>query len=179
MQKFHKGDHVKVACDYSTGFMISDGESKPILSEWAGKEAIVIASYSDQFGVKDSGGDYTLHIKGQGEVSWFCEKSLILIEYGRIYLLEAWEAEKETERKEKADIDWIFTNGDDVITNPHGASIETLAECFGMTNLWGKHGEGFIYYQNAMATLGMAAPFLKSGDKEGWLELCEKMRGER
>ena len=175
-QKFHKGDHVKVADDYSTGFNISGGKSEPILSGYAGKDAIVIASYSDQFGIKDSGGDYTLHIKGQGEVSWFHEGSLTLIESYRFDKLEEWKYEEESERKEKANIDWIFTHGEDVIKNPHGASIATLAECFGMTNLWGNRGEGYVYYQNARVTLELATPFLKSGDKEGWLARCDEIR---
>ena len=176
MQKFKKGDYIKIDSNYSSGFMCEKGEIKPIPSGYAGKEGIIIASYSDQFGKPGNGGDYTIHIKGQGEVSWFPEIALTLIESERIDKLEEWENTAEAERKEKSDIDWIFSHGKEVIEKPHVASIATLAECFGLTELWGNRGEGFVYYQNAMMTLALASPFLDGGDKSGWLARCEELR---
>jgi hypothetical protein len=170
MQKFKKGDYVKIKGDYSSGFMCERGECKPMPNDYAGKEGIVIAS---------NGGDYTLHVKGQGEVAWFPGTALMLIELGRIDKLKEWENTAETERKEKSNIDWIFSHGKEVLEEPHEASISTLAKCFGLTNLWGSHGEGFVYFQNAQQTLALASFFLDKGDKEGWLKRCDVIRCER
>jgi len=161
MQKFHKGDWVRVAKDLG-----------PHMSHFTGDcEAIVIGSYADQFGGKDHE-NYTLHLKGRGQCSWYYGSQLTLIESGRLDKLQAWEDEADAERKQKSDLDWIFPNGEAVLKAPHGASIQALANCFGLTNLWGSRGEGIDYYRNAIGTQRMAEPYLKAGDKAGWLEHC-------
>lgn len=164
MQKFNKGDWVHVAKDLGAGMSHFRADC----------DAIVIGSYADQFGGdEDDKGSYTLFIKGQGRVSWYKEWQLVLIEANRIDKLEEWDAEEKAEIKQKSDLDWIFDNGADVIKNPHGASLQALASCFGLTNLWGSQGEGITYYANAEATLNFASPFLEYGDKAGWLAQCE------
>jgi hypothetical protein len=168
MQKFQKGDWVRVAKDLG-----------PHMSHFtADCEAIVIGSYADQYGGKSERNktQYTLHLKGRGQCSWYEQQQLTLIESGRLDKLQAWEDEAEAECKQKSDLDWIFANGPAVAEKPHGASIQALAECFGLTNLWGRNGEGITYYNNAMGTLGLAAPYLKAGDKAGWLARCELLR---
>lgn len=164
-QKFQKGDLVHVAKDLG-----------PSMSHFtADVDAIVIGSYNDQYG----GGDtsvYTLHLKGRGQVSWYYDSQLELLEHNRGDLLATWEAEQEAERTQKADIDWIFENGPDVLKGAHGASVATLAQGLGITNLWGAHGEGMSYYENSMRTLSVAAPYLAAKDKAGWLALCEKVK---
>ncbi|MDE2101666.1 MAG: hypothetical protein KGL39_30750, partial [Patescibacteria group bacterium] len=91
-------------------------------------------------------------------------------------LLNEWEAAQEAEIRQKSDLDWIFANGSNVIAHPHGASVQALANCFGLTNLWGSNGEGMTYYSNMIGTLQAASPFLIAGDKNGWIELSEKMK---
>lgn len=165
MQKFQRGDLVRVAKDLG-----------PHMSHFtADCEAIVIGSYADQYGDSDTK-SYTLHLKDRGESSWYEEQQLTLIESGRLDKLKQWQDEQESERKKKSDLDWIFSHGQEVLDKPHGASIQALANCFGLTNLWGSHGEGFVYYENAMGVLGLAAAYLKAGDKDGWLAHCEKLR---
>lgn len=170
MQKFHKGDWVRVAKDL--GSSMSHFESDC--------EAIVIGSYADQYPQYDNEDvdQFTIFIKGRGEVSWYHVTQLILIESGRIDLLEQWEADKVTEVKEKSDPDWIFSHGKDVIDNPHGSSVAALAACFGLTNMWGSRGEGYVWMQNAMETMRIASPYLISGDKVGWLENCQRLAGK-
>lgn len=172
MQKFQKGDWVQVAKDLG-----------PSMSHFtADCEAIVIGSYADQYGGSDRN-SFTLHLKGRGQISWYYGNQLTLIESGRLDKLQAWEDEADAERKQKSDLDWIFANGPDVAEKPHGASIAALAKCFGLTNLWGRNGEGITYYSNAMGTLELALPYLKAGDKAGWLKRCELLlanaRGKR
>ena len=168
MQKYNKGDHVRVAKDL--GEFMSHFKSDC--------EAIVIGSYNDEYG----GGNtksYTIHIKGDCEVSWYYENQLMLIEAGRIDLLEQWEEEEKQESDMKSDLNWIFDHGKEVLLNPHGSTISTLAKSFGLTNLWGSRGEGITYYSNVISTLAMASPFLESGDKKGWLNYCKMINGEQ
>jgi hypothetical protein len=166
-QKFHKGDWVKVVKDLGPG--MSHFESNC--------EAIVIGSYADQYG----GEDYhslTLFIKGRGHESWYIESQLTLIEAARIDLLEQWEKEKAAEIEEKSNLDWIFSHGEEVIKEGYGASIVTLAACFGLTNLWGSHGEGIAWMSNAIGAMNIALPYLIKGDKDGWLENCYRLADE-
>ena len=166
-QKFNKGDHVRVAKNLGSSMSHFQNDC----------EAIVIGSYNDQYG----GGNvksYTIHIKDSGQVSWYEEHQLTLIEANRADLLDEWESKQEAERKEKSDLDWIFSHGKEVMERPHGASVQSLANCFGLDNLWGRNGEGITYYENTMGTLALAKPFLLAGDKNGWIAKAEKLKFE-
>lgn len=166
-QKFQKGDLVHVAEDLGPG--MSHFKS--------GCRAIVIGSYADKYGGENSN-SYTLFLEGEGECSWYYGQQLTLIEPSRTDLLETWKDDKGKEAKVRSDLDWIFSNGKQVLENPHGASVGALARCFGLTNLWGSKGEGFVYYENAMTILEMARLYLESGDKKGWLNYCEELRAK-
>lgn len=164
-QKFQKGDWVRADKDLGSSMSHFPADC----------EAIVIGSYDDLFG----GGDrnsFTLHIKGRGRTSWYYGEQLTLIETGRFDKLQAWEDEAAAERAQKRDLDWIFANGPAVVENPSGASVQALADCFGLTDLWGRGGEGVTYYRNLAYTLALAEPYLKAGDKAGWLARCESRR---
>ena len=127
----------------------------------------------------DSEHNYSLFIKGHGENSWYSDSNLKLIKCNQMSLLEKWKAEKKAEEKQKGCLDWIFKHGESVLENTHSATISSLAKCLGCTNLWGSHGEGFVYYQNAMTVLLMAKPFLKKHDKSGWLGFAKQYKMER
>lgn len=53
-----------------------------------------------------------------------------------------------------------------MIKSPHNFSIETLASHLGINNLWGSHGEGFVYLQNALRIINLAKPYFKKNDKK-------------
>lgn len=164
MQKFKYGDLVQVADDLG-----------PSMSHFqSGVKAIVIGSYKDQYGGNNTS-SYTVHIEGAGRTSWYEECQLELIEEGRADILQEWEQNKEVERVKQSDLDWIFANGEDVLKNGYGPSLQSLADCFGCTDLWGANGEGFIYYENARATLLFAAPYLLKKDKQGFLDKCDEI----
>ena len=120
------------------------------------------------------GNQYCLFIKGHGKTSWYSNSDLEFIKHDQIELLKKWKEELEEEHIQKGDIDWIFKNCKEVLKNPHGSTISTLAKYLGCTNLWGSHGEGFVYYQNAMTVLSIAKPFLEKEDKAGWIEFAKK-----
>lgn len=163
MQKFHEYDLVYISKDLGNSM-------RHFLSD---RTAIVIGSYADKYG-RDNDDSYTLYIQGNGEVSWYYASQLTLIEKNRIDLLEEWKLEIEQERKLKGDLDWVFANGNEVLAAAHGASIQALADCFGLTNLWG-NGEGITYHVNAMNTLAMAKPYLENNDKAGWIAHCKNL----
>ena len=82
MQKYNHGDLVHIVKDlgsYKTHFQ-SD------------KDAIIIASYAQQFGGYDDR-SYTIYIENYGETSWYEEDQLILIEKNRCDILEKWKTE--------------------------------------------------------------------------------------
>ena len=168
MQKFEKGDLVRVAKDLGEHMSHFDSDC----------DAIVIGSYADRYGGSDCK-SYTLYLYGIGECSWYNGQQLTLIESGRLDKLQAWKEEADAESELKGNLDWIFSNGQSVIDKPHSASIQALAKCFGLTNLWGSRGEGFDYYKNSVNTLLIAEPYLKSADKSGWMELCELIRKQK
>lgn len=166
MQKFKKGDLVRVAKNLG-----------PFMSHFTSDcDAIVLGSYKDQYGGSDLEDtiDYTIYTKKDGESSWYEENQLTLIEHNRIDLLKLWKEEKKKENKLHSDLDWIFANGESVLNHPTNATIEALGSCAGLNNLWGSHGEGYVYYQNAITILHFAKPFLESCDKSGWLTFCAK-----
>jgi hypothetical protein len=167
-QKYRKYDHVRVAADLG-----------PYMSHFqSGCEAIVIASYKDQFGGTPSDRhQYTIHIKGSGEVSWYNEAQLELIGHNP-QLLKQWEDEAAKEIAIKSDLDWIFANGPDVVIRSHGSTIATLGRDLGITDLWGSRGEGVTYFANCRAVLILAAPFLKAKDKAGWLKRAAEIKAQ-
>jgi hypothetical protein len=169
MQKFHKGDHVRVAKDLGPGMSHFTSDC----------EAIVMGSYEDQYGGRRDQGDntqYTLHLKGRGESSWYYQHQLTLIAKKQMKLLKQWEAEEEAEEKQQSDLDWIFANGKAVLESASGATVSALAACMGITDLWGPRGEGITYYMRSMFVLAHAKPYLTSGDKAGWLKFCETVK---
>lgn len=168
MQKFKHGDLVHITDELPSS-----------MSHFPhGVDAVVIGSYADKYGGTDRK-SYTLHLKGRGEISWYEEGLLTRVESGRSDLLEQWKTEKEREDKERSDLDWIFANGQSVLTLGYGASVEALARCFTEESLWGRtRGEGYIWYQNALAAMALAEPFLLVGDKSGWLLFCEDLKNK-
>jgi len=164
-QKFHKGDHVRVVKNLG-----------PHMSHFSSDcEAVVIGSYKDQFGGSDTK-SYTLFLKDQGEVSWYDEHQLILIQKKRLDLLKQWESALEADNEEKSDLDWIFSHGEDVLDNKYDASVSALGKCLGIGDMWGSRGEGIVYFCNSLYVLLLATPYLKKGDKKGWLNRCVRIK---
>ena len=163
MQKYKKYDHVMI--DKDLGSAMSHFES--------GCEAIVMYSYADKYS-GDNTGDYSLYFKGGRTSAWYEECQLTLIRAGQKDLYDQWHTESLEDKKQKSNLDWIFDNGELVLTSASGASIEALAGCLGLAikDIWGPHGEGVHYYINSMKLLSIASSFLVSGDKKGWLEYC-------
>jgi len=119
---------------------------------------------------------YSLFIKGYGETSWYHNSNLTLIKHDQMQLLKRWKKEEEEEEKLKSDLDWIFSNGKKVLKSAHSATVSALAKGISCSNLWGSRGESFTYYQNAITVLAMAGPFLRVGDKAGWLNFCKEYK---
>lgn len=164
IQKFHHGDLVQIASDLGD-FM----RHFP-----SGCRAIVIGSYRDQYGGgPQNSKDYSLLLEGRGECSWYYEHQLTLIERDQSALLDRWRVERDAKNAQMADMDWIFANGAYVLSVSPGASVGALGKHLGIDNMWGAHGEGMSLYANSLAVLSVAAPFLETGDKAGFLAFAQ------
>lgn len=151
-QKFHRGDYVISADHRNPG------------------EAVVLGSYYDQYGGSINpvnGHGYTLLFAPDGgRVSWFYEPDLTWLRHvGESGIAEI-EAAAEARRTEQSDLGWILKNWPrlrDPLNMP-GASANALMAAIGITEPWGKHGEGMTWYSNAMATISNLREALDSGD---------------
>jgi hypothetical protein len=153
----------------------------PMMSHFTCDKDAIVTQYSHNECQKGNDWEhsYSLFIKGRGEVSWYHDLNLKLIKRNQMSLLTKWQSEKKVEEKQKSNLDWIFKNGKEVLESADGATVSALAKCLGCSNLWGSHGEGSVYYKNAMAVLKMAAPFLEKSDKAGWLAFSKTYKAAR
>lgn len=118
-QKYHKGDHVKVAKDLGSTMSHFKNDC----------EAIVISSYKDAFGGSNIS-SYTLFIKDSGECAWYEEEQLTLISKREIKLLNKW-MDKEKEETDKYYLNPKISGGkvQKVILNDLLQGIEYIYEC--------------------------------------------------
>lgn len=165
-QKFRRGNKVRIADDYSTGYTFNGkgGKCVPWKSPHAGKDAIVIGSYADEYGGKDTK-SYTL-LFDEGEVSWFDERALTLIEQGGEHLIEQNKRTRDARDFVHGDLKWIVENWPKIRHCPPGASMKFLMSEIGITDPWGKFGEGVDYYANGKFTFNLLDPVLSTGDVE-------------
>lgn len=164
-QSFRHGDLVHIAPDLGSSMSHFPSDC----------DAIVIASYAHQYGGSDHD-SFTLFLRGQGNTSWYQASQLALLEHDRHDLLASWQKEIDDERTLKSNLDWIFAHGDELLTEScAGASVEALASTLGIDNLWGAQGEGFVYTVSAQLVLELAEPYLRAGNKEGWLAFCRSI----
>ncbi len=168
MQKFHKGDLVRVAKDLG-----------PTMSHFKRDcDAIVLGSYTDEYGrgMERHDHTYSIFIKNRGGHSWYDEDQLTLVQASRLDLLAEWEAEVTARRTQAGDLDWIFSHGQELIDICPPDTAQALATCLGLGDLCGSHGEYIVFFTNALAVLQEAKPFLATGDKAGWLAHCARVK---
>lgn len=159
-QLFQRGDHIKIADDLGSSMAHFTG----------GVEAIVIGSYTDQYGGIERGEhNYTLHLKGHGRVSWYYESQLTLIEKNRMDLLQVWEKEAADLKEQHRNLDWIFSP-EHATPDYHleGDSAQALADELEMGTLWGRNGEGFTWQRNYEVINRLVGSFVRAGDRPGF-----------
>lgn len=157
--KFINGDYVRIA-ENNGGIM-------------RGREAIVLYSYAEKYGGANNN-EYGLYVKNAGEISWYGESILTLIEHDRKDLLHEWRDAAEKLRIVRADIDWVFENGVEVLNKKYPPSVKSLASCLGIDTLWDSTGEGYMYYRNIDRVLLFASKYLLTNDKDGWMKRCKE-----
>ncbi len=163
-QKFKRGDVVHIAKDLGPSMAHFEND----------REAIIMGSYRDQYGGLNKIDDYTVMFIDTGSsCSWYHTHQLTFIRHGGEDEIHDINKARHERDNQQSDLDWIFSNGTKVLGCPSSASIEALALCLGVTNLWGSRGEGITYSINSMRVMALAEPFLKTGDKESWLEFCK------
>ncbi len=85
-QKYEIGDLVQIAAYYP---WICKGDEVILHRDGAGKRAIILGSYAEQFGGSNTT-DYSVFIKGSGRVAWYDEEYMTLIEHDRMDLYRKW-----------------------------------------------------------------------------------------
>lgn len=134
-------------------------------------DAIVLYSLK-KYGTNSDSDKYGIIKRHIGESAPHDENDLLLIKKGCHCRIDDWVKEIEADRLIKSDLDWIFENGEDVITNMYHQSIETLGRYLGISNLW-QEGDYYSYYNNSKEIIRLSRQFLLSGNKDLWLKLCE------
>ncbi len=175
MQKFKRGDVVMVADDLG-----------PHMSHFrAGAEAIVMGSYADKFGSSDpycsnDFKSFTLMFTDNGnQSSWYEEEQLTLLHHGGDSYIAEIERLRDERHTVEANLDWILENWKAIREQPPGASIDFLMRQIGITEPWGKHGEGFVWHANASGTILLLDDVLCAGDKSAALARMNKLRDTR
>lgn len=166
-QKFRRGDLVRIADDLGP-HMVHFRKSC---------EVIVLGSFDDLYGGgREDCHTYSVFFKDQGSCSWYEEGQLTLVAEGQHARLAEWELALEADWKQKADLDWIFAHGEEVVARGYTASLQALADTFNFGSLWGRFGEGIDLHANSAWLVVRAAPFLRTGDKIGWLAFAENLK---
>jgi len=133
-QKFKRGNLVRIA----------DNLDSSMSHFPCGREAIVEGSYADKYGGSNTG-SYTLMFPDTGgQVSWYREDQLTLIDEGGEHLIE--EAEKVSDRiyKEKTDIAFLAKGIDSGELSSD--SILFLFDMLGFDSESNKNGEYFALF---------------------------------
>ena len=90
--------------------------------------------------------------------------------------IELREPETKDEIALHSDLDWIFANGDEVLDMLYDSSVKALARCYGMDDLWEPGGEYVTAIENFVITVGRAFPYVRDGDKKGYLMACAEWK---
>lgn len=161
-QMYQKGDLVRIADAFPEYMSHFPGK---------GDRGIIIGSYEDRYGGSSPSTypDYTVFIEDRGEVAWYPQSLMSLIEKGQILLLDVWKAKMETEKRQLRDLDFIFSKAYTHWSELPQTSAQALADETGIGSLWGSRGEGYVLLQNMIDQFTVLAPFLMKQDKEGFL----------
>ncbi len=156
-QLFKRTDVVHIAADLGPSMSHFSG---------AGQEAIVMSSYSDQYGGRADGPhDYTLLIDGS-ETSWYHEHQLTKVRDGTEAEILEIKAAKAALMEQQSQIPWIVENWPRLKAENSipGASVAALGKLMGITDMWGGRGEGVAWYANADYIVKFLTRVLDTGD---------------
>jgi hypothetical protein len=154
-QKFKRGDIVHIAADL--------GESMSHFEK--DKDVVIIGSYADQFGGNDTKSYTVLFLDDGNEVSWYEEHQLTFLYHGGENLISKIVKQRQERHKIESDLGWIISNWGKIRKQgAPAATICKLMSLIGITNPWGKHGEGIDYHNHANYTMKCLDPILSTGD---------------
>lgn len=155
-QKFKRGDVVRIAKDLGPHMAHFEND----------RDAVIIGSYRDQYG-GDNIDSWTVMFCDTGyRVSWYETQQLTFIKNIGEDGIEAILVAKSKREDVEKDFDWIVANWIGIRENPSGATMAKLMSLVGITNPWGRNGEGFVYHANMMATYKLLDPVLSTGRQE-------------
>lgn len=154
MQKFKRGDIVHV-----------NKELPPYMNHFrADFDAIIIGSYADQYGGSDVDSYTIMEPDTGGTISWYYTSNLSFVREGHDEEIQEIERQRAMREQQESDLVWIVKNWPRIRENPSGFTMCALMKLIGITNPWGRHGEGFVYHGNAMNTHAGLDSALSTGD---------------
>ncbi|MEY3760476.1 MAG: hypothetical protein RIR39_1967 [Pseudomonadota bacterium] len=86
-----------------------------------------------------------------------------------VRIVKEWNDRKNIERLRDANLDWIFSNGQEVLKGASEETVLALAKCLGYENR-GLNRNSELRF--AKKILSIAKKYLMTNDKEGWLLFC-------
>jgi len=135
-QKFKRGNLVHIAKDL--------GE---FMSHFTNDvDAIIVGSYTDQFGGGDVDSYSVMFSETGGECSWYYEWQLTLINEGGEHLFVKARKNREQISKQNTDIDYIISKLDEGPWNTE--SILVLFDLIGVDTSFKTNGEFYVLYED-------------------------------
>lgn len=139
------------------------------LDRYCGQEAIVTEHSHDRSGVG------LVHPDGN-RTAWWNVAGLVFLDADREDMIQQWTAKREELDAIYKDLDWIFAIPRPTDWKPPTVSVERLWAEISPTDIWGSRGEGFVAYQNMVLTMQIAGPFLRTGDRDGFLQHVKQLK---
>ena len=154
-QRFKRGDVVHIVKDLGPSMAHFEND----------RDAIIIGSYRDLYGGEDNINDWTVMFCDTGcEVSWYHTSQLTFLRHGGEAEIEKVKLARDLRVTTERDINWILANWRSIREHPPGATMGKLMELVGITNPWGRNGEGITYYSNVARTCLLLDPALSTGE---------------
>lgn len=117
-----------------------------------------------------------MRIDNGSSSAWYDATELTFIEHiDESGILEI-EKAKETRQNIEKQLPWIVEHWAEIKGNTPGASMETLMALIGITEPWGSHGEGIVYWNNMGHVYRLLGEVLLTGDIEQVKRRAQEIR---
>lgn len=164
---FKRGNRVKI-----------DDDLGPHMSHFRkGCEAVIEHSYYEKYGGElRQMTEFALMFDDGSTSAWYPGCCLTLIDEGGEHLLTEITNRRKVRELHETDLQWIVENWKQIRDKVPGATIGKLMSLIGITEPWGSHGEGYVYYSNARYAWQLFDPILSSGDRDKLDEFLRKLK---
>ena len=156
MQKFKRGDvvHITANLGQSMSHFVND------------KDVVIEYSYAEKYGGGNIKSYSVMFLDTGNTCAWYEEHQLTFLYHGGEELIAKITKERKERISVESDLNWIVDNWKKMSGKVPTATMTKLMSLIGITEPWGKHGEGIDWYDNARYTFQCFDPVLQTGDIE-------------